>query len=338
MIVRGEARGLGHLTREVWRHLKPDRALVVDMGEWARGFPRHDDWYPNAWHVTFNGSDPAGAFDLGTMHKFADGLDALYTAETAYDWRFPPIAREHGCRTILHSMPELHAPHLTELVDRVWLPTPWRAEHHPDAPLVPIPVALDRWPTVTAADPEDGPLRVLHVAGHAAAMDRNGTRLFAEAIRWCTEPMHITVRSQDPAVPAPQPFGPVTVEVVTETAGEYWEAYSGHHVLVMPRRYGGLCLPAQEAMAAGLALVMPNVSPNGWWPALLVEGGRGPQFQAPCGPLDTFAADPRHLAHVLDRLARDRGNLSAQQVAARLWAIGSSWETLLPYWQEMLAE
>ena len=30
----------------------------------------------------------------------------------------------------------------------------------------------------------------------------------------------------------------------------YWDAYDGYDALVLPRRYGGLCLPVQEGMAA----------------------------------------------------------------------------------------
>jgi hypothetical protein len=40
------------------------------------------------------------------------------------------------------------------------------------------------------------------------------------------------------------------------------ELYEGFDALIYPRKYGGLALPLPEALASGLPVIMPNVSPN----------------------------------------------------------------------------
>ena len=38
--------------------------------------------------------------------------------------------------------------------------------------------------------------------------------------------------------------------------------YKDGEVMILPRRYGGLCLPLWEALASGMPVLMPNISPN----------------------------------------------------------------------------
>jgi glycosyltransferase involved in cell wall biosynthesis len=40
------------------------------------------------------------------------------------------------------------------------------------------------------------------------------------------------------------------------------EMYKEMDLLVLPRRYGGLCIPMLEALSAGIPVIMPNISPN----------------------------------------------------------------------------
>lgn len=343
-IVRGEDRGLGILCWEVATALEPDATLGIDMGPWARGFPLHSDRYPadTRW-LRFDGEAPRGEhLDLATVLDWAVGadLDVVWSAETFYDWRIPQALRGLGIATVLHTMPEFHRPEAGACT-RVWLPTPWRAEHHPGAQLVPIPVNTDRYrPEDYAASPYDpGPLRIIHPAGHRAAMDRNGTLLLLDALRWLTQPIHVTLRTQDTDMPHPNGLPAcVTAEVITSSAGDWWTQYGGHHLAVIPRRYGGLCLPAQEAMGAGLGLVMPATSPNDWWPAKLIEASRGPAIRTPAGEIPTATVLVRRLAEQLDRLARHRDEVHALQASAVLWAAAASWENQEDAWRAGLAD
>ena len=337
LIARAENRGLGHITWEVHRHLAPTATLAVSMGELARGFVTHMDRYPDATWVRF---DEHGRLPNHAVSWARDNqLDVVYSAETFYDWRIVADCTAAGIGTVLHTMPEFHRRPECDTPSTVWLPTPWRELHHLNARLVPVPVATDR-PWARAADPMDmGPLRVLHVAGHAAAGDRNGTQLFLEALAGIRARVHVTVITQDRGLPGVHDVGPgVTLERVLGGVDDYWEMYGGQHVMVMPRRYGGLCLPVQEAMAAGLAVVMPRVSPNTWWPTRLVPAGRGSDREAPAGPIHTANVDVRALAETITTMAKDRQVVADYQAKSREWAQAHSWEALAPTWLAALGD
>lgn len=326
VVARGEDRGLGILTWEVVRHMAPDRVLLVDMGPLARGFPLHRERYDDSIRTDVKYDD--GHLNERVVRAWLEGLDVIYTAETWYDQRLAGWANLAGVRTVLHAMPEFLAV-TTPRPTSLWLPTPWRREamgaHH----LVPIPVATERIPVSL---PSAGPLRVLHVAGHAAAADRNGTAAFIRAIGLLHERVEVTVIDQDSrawqtARPAPY----VTLKVRGPEAN-YWDIYREQDVLVMPRRYGGLCLPVQEAMAAALAVVMTDMPPNDWWPTMRVRCQQNGRLQTPGGTLRIGLPMPHAIAEAIDTLARDRGLLERQQRASFVWSREHSWERLFPLW------
>lgn len=339
MIVRAEDRGLGNLTWEAWRALDPTVTVAIDMGDWARGFAPHKDRYPAAWWTGFNGAAAGGEhLNVRAIADVFSECDVVWSAETFYDWRLPVELHRRGIHTVLHTMPEFHRPEC-DVVPNVWLPTPWRSQHHPGAPIVPIGVALDRFAGYRAAPPDaPGPLRVLHVAGHRAAMDRNGTGIVVETVGHLREQVALTIRTQDAEVASPGSVGRVTVETIRNSGGDYWEQYAGFHVLLMPRRYGGLSLPVQEAMAAGLAVVMTACEPNAWWPTERVQAARGPELRAPAGPIGTWTCHPADVAVVLDRLARDRDALARQMAESNRWADAYAWDQVAPIWRDTLTE
>lgn len=332
LIARADDRGLGIMTWELARHLRPDRVLVVrEPGAEAKGFAPHLDRYPDATVVTFAG----GQLPEPVVREWLQGLGAVYSAETFYDWHAVTWAADAGVAQVLHVMPEFHHDHLPAGPQR-WVPTPWRAEHVHGARLVPVPVATDRFtpgPLNT-----DAPLRVLHVAGHRAAQDRNGTNQLLQALRAVRQPIHVRIATQDPHLAAPRSTGRATVEVTTGGVANYWDTYADADVLVMPRRYGGLCLPVQEAMAAGLAVVMGDCPPNDWWPTLRVPGVNRGVLTTAAGALPLFATNPRALAGQLDLLATDRAALGAARAASLQWAAAHSWDALAPTYQAALAE
>jgi hypothetical protein len=105
---------------------------------------------------------------------------------------------------------------------------------------------------------------------------------------------------------------------------------------VMPRRYGGLCLPAQEAMGAGLAVAMSDTSPNtDDWPAVGMPCRPAGHIQCQAGAVDLVQVMPQAIAAMLDQLT-DPELLAAHQTAARQWAFAHSWRALLPTWRDEL--
>lgn len=328
-IVRGEARGLGNLTSEVARHLRPDRTLLVDMGEHARVFPIVHD-YADALRVPFND----GAFDESQIREWLAGLDLLWTAETFYDQRIVGWAREMGVRTVNLAMPEFWRSDLEPAPDVVWNPTSWRHDTLPgDARVVPVPVATDRFETPPRR--QEGPIRVLHNAGHRAAMDRNGTAIVYAALRLLKPrgTVDVTISGQDGRLPSPRRgFGNVRIETRPSGAAHYWDVPTGFDILVMPRRYGGLCLPVQEALAAGCVPVMPDVSPNGDWPTVLVPARPQGTISTQGGLLPLATVDAPVLARALTDLIDDPDALAGGRSEAVEWAESHSWHTLAGLW------
>lgn len=327
MLARGEDRGLGIQTWEFYRHVRPERTLLVDMGQLARGFPSHPDRYPDATVVPFDG----GQLPEPKVREWLDGLDVVFTAETFYDWHLVDWARDAGVATVCQLNPEFYR-HATEQLSHPsawWAPTPWRLDTLPERTrLVPVPVATDRF-AASRPNPTTR-LRVLHVAGHRAAGDRNGTTQLAQALRLVREPMTVRMLTQDPRLPALRTPPWVDLGIEAGGRGDYWDLYDDADVLVLPRRYGGLCLPVQEAMAAGLAVVMPDVSPNDWWPTIRVPATSRGELNTPTGPVPLYAASPPRLAAKLDHLATSPSAVRVAQSKARTWAARNSWTQLLP--------
>lgn len=334
IIARSENRGLGLQSWEVCRHLNPDRVLLVEPQpvKW----PQHHDRYKQ-WDTTVVRWD-GRSLNKYDVRQWLDGLDVVYTAETPYSWRIPQWAHNAGCRVVVHANPEqLDRP--SSQVEHItwWAPTPWRLEHLPAGTrVVPMPVAADRFPQ---REPADGPVTFVHSAGHEAQHDRNGTRLVAAVARDLAEQCRLVIYGQDGNLPRVRLHGGQTnVDVELHPGGveNYWDQYQGGDVLVMPRRYGGLCLPAQEALAAGMAVVMTDCSPNEIWPGPRLPVSDVCPMRARCGQVDVHSADQDTLRATMDRLARDGDLLCRLKREARVWAAEHSWEALLAVWRAEL--
>jgi glycosyltransferase involved in cell wall biosynthesis len=334
IIARSEDRGLGLQTWEACRHLNPDRVLLVEPQpiKW----PCHHDRY-REYDTTLVRWD-GRRLDEKKCRRWLDGLDVVYTAETAYDEQLPRWAAEARCGIAVHANPEmLHRNSASNPYVTWWAPTNWRLGQLPfGTRVVPMPVATDRFPQINPANP-DKPVTFVHSMGHEAVHDRNGTRLFAEAVRQLEVPCRVLVFGQDGNLPKLRPRVGAPVEVVRQHGvANYWDQYVNGDVLVMPRRYGGLCLPVQEALAAGLAVVMTDVSPNRTWPGPRVPVVETMSMVTRCGDVRVDSCDPADLADVMTKLATDRTWLACQQAEARAWAEAHSWSTLAPRWRKEL--
>lgn len=342
VLARSEDRGLGIQTWEVCRHLSPDRVLLVDMGELSGHFEQHPERYEPHWPTMHVPQDELG--DREVVRPLVEGLDVIYFAETCYRWPFLTHAHAAGCATVCHLNPEFYGHHIDLHEPRPtqwWLPSSWlqHGAHLPeDAKLMPLPVPLDRWPHSAPLWDGTRPLRILHVSGHGAMGDRNGTRLLLAAIKEVKRPIEVTVTTQDNAMPSPGRLPPHVKYKLTRGTRDYWRLYEGHDVLVMPRRYGGLCLPIIEASGAGLGIVMSDTAPNRPdYPGLVVAGWEGSMMKAKCGDLATFTVDGNSLARCLDHLSENPAEVQQLQARARAWARLNSWDKWELDWRAQLA-
>lgn len=331
LIARCEDRGLGVMTWAFHRHMRPDRTLLIRPDATiGRGFEQHAGRYPDAVHVPWGG----GALDEDAVRGFLDGLDVVYSAETFYDPRIPEWAREAGVATVLHVMPEFHNPDLPAPTMR-WLPTSWRAEQFPGVSVVPVPVEAARLAVPSAPN---APLRLLHVVGHRAAGDRNGTTTILQMLRMIRSRVDVTIVCQDRRLPSVRTAPTVHLRRLMGGERSLDALYAEHDVIVIPRRYGGLCLPAQEALSFGKALIMPDVSPNRDWPIIGVPATLNDGIRTVAGEIPFATTEPRAFATVIESLAQNRVFLSEWNQRAHAWSWAHTWDALRPTYQAMLAE
>lgn len=343
VVARAEDRGLGIQTWEVARALRPDRVLVVDMDGSNAGFTQHFHRFADLGIPTT--IVPAAAMnDPKVVGPWCSGLDVIYSAETFYRWAFCDIARAEGARTVLHLNPEFYK-HIADDVnepmpDEWWAPSPWMRNHYlmPSTRFMPMPVPFDRWTAEQRQHVHHVPTFV-HVAGHPAALDRNGTRSMLQAARLVSERMSIVVVTQRPNAHRPTRL-PRHVEFRNVIGGvpNYWDVPLLGDCVVLPRRYGGLCLPAIEAAGAARALIMPKIEPNWWYPAVHVVAEAHEKLRVALGELDVYDVAPRALAACMDELAGSRTNLLDARTRALDWAHEHSWELLREEWWSALAE
>lgn len=324
LVARSESRGLGNMSVEWYRHMQPDRVLVViPDGVRHNHLTSHLDWYPGATPVRFS---RAGLPET-ICREWLDGLDVVYAPETFYDWRFCRWAREQGVATVCHVMPEWMRAEWAAEPTAWWAPTSWRLDLLPETTrLVPVPIATDRFPG-NQHERAPGPFRWLHVAG-AGEQDRNGTLALLDTARALDPGQTVTVHSQFPGY---EPLADNTIVDHTDVPN-YWDVYAGFDAMVMPRRYAGLCLPVLEAFGAGLPVVMTDMSPqNADWPVetVPVTSGTSPPrlfvHDIPSGNVDVH-----ELAATMNRWANNPAEVEAARARVSEYAGANSWEQRAP--------
>lgn len=332
--IRNDGRGLAVQTQAFAHYLGAERLLVHVPGPSDATFPTTP-------------VDGVATMVVGAgwrlpeqpVRAWLEGLDVVVGAESFYDDRFADWCREAGAVSVLMVNPEFTPPDGQGWgigrPDAWWSATSWRRELLPvGAEVVPQPVATDRFAPV---EPHGGRCRWLHTAGKRALHDRNGTEALLAALPLLREPCTVTIACQDGAPLALPPL-PAHVEVnVVGAAPSYWSLYAGHDALVLPRRYGGLCLPVGEAMAAGMAVLMPDVAPNrdAWPVATFPALGHKPE-RMPGGMVPVHRFEPAQIAAAMDQIA-DPVMRHGWQELSRGWAGEHSWAVQAPLWRQRFA-
>lgn len=298
----------------MYENLSPDATLVVIVP--GSGFPAHPENYPGCPTIKLVN----GTLDEQTVRDWWSGLDVVVSVETLYDWRLVEWARADGVRTVVHGNPEFWMASNPQ-PDVWWWPTTWRREHLPKGMTVPVPVP-ER--TNVAAPLDLTYLRALHIAGNGAMGDRNGTGIVLNAMRQVPKGVKLRVYHQTP----------IGVNHHTNirflgSVPDRWSMYQDAHVLVLPRRYGGLCLPALEAMACGIVLIMSDCEPNlTTWPIIPVSGDTGRTIQMQTGPVETYDVYSNQVANALKNIAADLSRLEEPRKRVAEWVEYNTWDAL----------
>lgn len=336
LIARADSRGLGIQTKAFHDNMAPAKTLVVDCPS-QQPLPVRRDWYPGAQWVNGLPSTP-------DIENFLDDLDAVYTAETGYTPALWDIANKRHIRTVLHANFEF-LDHNDQ--PKQWLaPSLWRIDEWPEGTVhLPFPIELDKFPPTQLPDV---PTNLLHIVGRPTMdrsndLHRNGTIDLLAALQLVTADVTVTIRCQQAGYVENLiqihnfHFPPnIVLRIENGDTPNYWDNYRGQHALIMPRRFGGLCLPANEAIAAGIPVIMPNIDPNNTWlphtwlvPAHQIGAFRAKQV------IDLFQVDTGALAIKINQLVTDPGfytkaKRKAQQLRYRL-----SWDTLKPLYEDV---
>lgn len=319
LTARADNSGLGMQTWEFYNHMKPSKTLVIDMGD-HNGNKQYPERYPERAEWC------RGLPNTGTIDGFLQDLDVVFVAEAPYNYYLYARAKELGVKTAVQYNYEFFDwflyPHFPT-PDMLIAPSTWHYDQ------------VDEWakargirhvylhcPTNRVKLPfvkHDSYKTFLHVAGRAAAHDRNGTITVIEAAKYLETDAKILLHFQ-----GQQGIG----HQVTHTLNEYEELvqqhntkgniivrhmeidnyediYQGADALVLPRRYGGNCLPMNEALSVGMPVIMPAISPNTdfldrTW---LVPAYKDGQFE-PRTVIDIYAVPPQDLAKKIDEFAR----------------------------------
>lgn len=326
--------GLGIQTRQYYQQLAPTKTLVIDLSRFNQ-MPQHPEWYPKRAEFVMG-------FPTDTQYiKFLEGLDVVLLAETPLNHNLFTIAKQKGVRTAMAANFEFldNLERELPLPDMLIFPSAWRIEESIErfgsrCKVQVLPMGVDtsvlHWKRRAEAR------TFLHIAGRPAVHDRNGTEIVLEAANW-TSAKFIILTQEAAYATQLRHKASENVRVEHSTFEDYTKLYSLGDVLVMPRRYGGLCLPANEALATGMPVIMPDIDPNNRWlpEKWLVPAAKTGEFMTRTR-IDIYSTEPADLADkVAEFVAMDK-LFAFENLQAKMLSEQMSWHTLRPKYLEEL--
>lgn len=305
IIARMDDSGLGHQTRDLVRLFRPDKVIAIDF-QFYNGFKQHTEWYDK-----YDTKYIQGFIQDKDVYDLCADVDIILTAETFYNVHFVDIANQYGVITLNHINYEFFEPLSNRgllLPTRILMPSYWHLE---DMRRMTVPGKVEYMPSPTFVEDyhkvhaenfeRTGKRRFLHVAGKMAAHDRAGTKDLISAMRHSKADFELVIKVQsgeilqvdDPRITLDYSF-----------PEDEKELYRGFDAMIQPRRYAGLNLPMNEALASGLPVIMTNIEPNNrllpnYW---LVESYKIAQFMART-LVDVYSVDQPQLGALLDKIA-----------------------------------
>jgi glycosyltransferase involved in cell wall biosynthesis len=329
LVAYAEDTGLGYQTKAYYDHLKPCRTMVLKRTGLTEPRTFRQNWYPDAFSTVM--TMPS----LPDVDAFLDGLDVVLLAERSPSHYLLRRARKMGVKTVVVPNYE-YFDHDAPLPDLLLAPSPWHFADYPGKTYyLPFPIEPKFKET-----PAKAAKNFLHIAGKPIAPDRNGTFVLLEALKYVTSDINLTITCIEPRIFENHllPANPhVTLSTHLGMIDDLDPFYASHDVLVMPRQFGGLCLPVNEALGHGLPVVMPDVSPNnGWLPKHWLVPATHCGERKMAGMVDIYEADPLQLAETIDTIATKPFYYEVCRDVARQIALDYSWDTLLPRYMEVL--
>ena len=263
IIVRADNTGLGNQTYELTQMLNPYKIMIIDFTSY-NGNQQHFEWYAERDYTICKGFPTDDE-----MNNFLEDIDVLLSCETFYNDNTPTLARAKGVRTYLQYNYELFGNLKAEkrsLADVLISPSPWMIEkvhkrfsNQAKVIYLPPPTRPELFENALQVNSSKDHKRILHIAGKAAANDRNGTNSVITMMKHSKEDFELVIKSQTP-INTERLDSRITVEV--DNVKNRQDMYTGFDAMILPRRYAGLCLPMNEALLSGIPVFMTDISPN----------------------------------------------------------------------------
>ena len=263
IIARCDLTGLGNQSRNWVRLLNPDKVVIIDSTPF-NGNEQHPEWYKDYNTISIN-----GFIDDDGIDKVLEDTDLLLTFEIPYNYKLFERAKELGIKTILQNNWEF-----TDYLQQK-LPHPNLFMNHSYWHLndqrallgktwyVPTPIFVDDYKEIYAENllSRRAVPRFLHVAGRQTVRDRNGTLDLVKAIEGIPTNIQFQLVIKTQTTEIEGAHDPRII-IDRDSPEDEKELYRGFDAMIMPRKFGGACLPMTEALAAGLPVIMTNVEPN----------------------------------------------------------------------------
>lgn len=259
--------GLGNQTRRLAEFIKPDRVLVIDSSSFSKNKEQHFEWYES-----FQGYIAKGFPSNREVDVFLNGLTHVFVCENPLNFTLLSKAERLGIKVYIQSNYEF-CDHLNNaglvLPTQFLMPSHWKVEEMKElfgddrVEYLPPPIHASEFVEIREFNFEKKKSNsFLHVVGTLAQSDRNGTLDVIEAVqRSERSDFSVTIHSQH-ELPEEYMVTDSRITYRIESFHSVGEIYKGFDALLLPRRYGGLCLPMQEALACALPVIMTDISPN----------------------------------------------------------------------------
>jgi glycosyltransferase involved in cell wall biosynthesis len=317
MIVRCDNTGLGNQTYELTQMLNPYKIMIIDFTSYNSN-QQNFEWYAERDYTICRGFPTDEE-----MNNFLDGIDVLLSCETFYNDDTPTLARAKGVKTYLQYNYELfgnlRSPE-APLADFLISPSPWMIDrvekkfsHQAPVLYLPPPTRPEVFERALEVNVSKDHKRILHIAGKAAAYDRNGTNSVIEMMKYSKADFELVIKSQTP-ISSKRLDSRITVEL--DNVKNRQDMYAGFDGMVLPRRYAGLCLPMNEALLSGLPVFMTDISPNNIiLPKEWLTVSEEVQVMRFAAPVICHNVNPRKLAEKIDEYVNIDDKTSIKQQA-----------------------
>lgn len=323
--------GLGYQTRDFYKNIECEKVLIADISK-LNGMPVDHSWVNNA---RISDGIPSNI----DMEWLVDGMDLIFVCETPLNHYLFDYAKKKGVPTVLQynfeflpyfKKPELPKPTIFASPS-MWGIEKVKASGWGQVIHWPVPINVNDFKFRKIKKVET----ISHIIGRPAHSDRNGTLTFLEVARRQKQYNYITFLQRPREGRVEEHFrlidddlkraidDGVKLEVI-EDVEDNREMYTRGDIMLLPRRYGGLCLPMWEALATGIPVVMPKISPNetilpeGW----LADAEYYSSFMAHTN-ISVFTV---RIDSVIQRINHVRNFIFENNKIARQIAEGMSWD------------